>query len=628
MSTLRRHRWLGLIAIVVASFPASAHAQLAITEVMSVTKLNTNTSFRGAEYWELTNFGTNEVSLHGFGFRDSNPSRALVKSPFANLTLRGGESLILFRIQDTKQSVTNTASFHAWWGDGVLPGNLQCRIWNTPGLSGWEGDEVWLFDAANHLVDRVSFPRAQLGRSFTHEAESGLFGVVSAAGTDGAFAAARADDVGSPGTAHGPLAVQVLAPPVSQTADSNTTVRFSVEAAGLPRPRFQWLHNGVTIPNATQSTLVLSNVHPTSAGAYEVWVTNFMSGVLSAPATLTVNTNATAPSIVAPPVDTLVFIGQTAVFQVEARGLPAVQYQWSRDGAAIAGATSARLEIPNTQLAFDGSKFSVRIWNESGETNASARLTVTPRPDIRFTEVMALTSDDEEIQNFDWFELTNFSEEPVDLFGWHFADEPSFSRALVVTNSIVLRPGEPVVFARRLPAQLFRRWWGERNLPAQLQVFTYGGMGLSAYGEQLFLWNPAAMSPYDYVTTVSWPAATPGVSFEAQQECFEGFCVDEVTPSALGVRGAFRAHEGGYIASPGYIENEPVRVLAPSREANGMALECRVVAGKTYRLLRGATPGMANTTALPVQTATNNVLRLMDTPPGAGAWFYRVEQLP
>ena len=38
------------------------------------------------------------------------------------------------------------------------------------------------------IVDRVQFARAHVGRAFTYEPESGLFGVFSSAGVDGAFA--------------------------------------------------------------------------------------------------------------------------------------------------------------------------------------------------------------------------------------------------------------------------------------------------------------------------------------------------------------------------------------------------------------------------------------------------------
>src|SRR5258705_186247 len=68
-----------------------ASAQLAITEVLPVSRVNTNSGFHGAEFWELTNFGTHDINLHGYGFRDSKPSRRLRKDPFTNLVIQARE---------------------------------------------------------------------------------------------------------------------------------------------------------------------------------------------------------------------------------------------------------------------------------------------------------------------------------------------------------------------------------------------------------------------------------------------------------------------------------------------------------------------------------------------------------
>ena len=102
-----------------------ATAQLAITEVMSVARANTNTGFRGPDYWELTNFSTNDVDLDGYGFRDGVPTRPPVTDLFTNLVIRAGESIIFFRVADSKDVVTNAVGFRAWWGESKLPPDLR-----------------------------------------------------------------------------------------------------------------------------------------------------------------------------------------------------------------------------------------------------------------------------------------------------------------------------------------------------------------------------------------------------------------------------------------------------------------------------------------------------------------------
>jgi hypothetical protein len=59
--------------LAVTGSAAAAALPLVITEVMAVPGKGTN-GFRGTEYWELTNFGNEEISLDGYGFRDADPT--------------------------------------------------------------------------------------------------------------------------------------------------------------------------------------------------------------------------------------------------------------------------------------------------------------------------------------------------------------------------------------------------------------------------------------------------------------------------------------------------------------------------------------------------------------------------
>lgn len=628
---MRRLFQIAAFVCVVLLGAARGGAQLAITEVMPVTRTNMTTGFRGAEYWEITNFGTNATNLHGFGFRDANPDRSLVKYPFTNLWVQAGESVVIFRIQESKQSVTNAMQFREWWGTNV-PDSVQCRIWNNaPGLSGWDGDEVNLFDSAGKLVDRVQFARARLGRAFTYASDSGVFGVFSAAGADGAFTAELAEDIGSPGVAAGPVSVRFLQQPGDQIVDVNASITLSALASGMPQPRYQWFGKGQPIPHGTNAVLTLVNVQASAAGQYYLIASNALSKATSSLVTVSVNTNPSAPAILAAPSAATVFPGQTARFSVVARGVPAPTYQWQINGSVIPNATGPVLAVGNASPAMSGTHYSVTVSNALGSTNVGAVLSVVPRPDLRFTEVMALPSEGEDNQHFDWFEITNFGTNAVDLTGWKFSDEPSFARPFTITNALVIHPGESVVFAERLNLSLFRNWWGWESLPSTLQVCEYSGFGLGAFGETLFLWNPAATDPYDYTSTLSWARALPGVSYECQRFCDEGFgCVDEATAySVAGEGGAFHAIEGGHVGSPGYLVNPPIRVLSIRCQSNGVEVPCRVTPGVSYRLRRSDSALMPTWTALPSRTATNNVIVFTDEPPATqSAWFYRLEQLP
>jgi hypothetical protein len=392
-------------------------------------------------------------------------------------------------------------------------------------------------------------------------------------------------------------------------------------------------HNA-SLPYATRPELVLYFVQPTMAGSYEVVIANGLSVATSAVARLTVNTDPAPPLVLSPPRNTTVFEHQRAVFEVSARGLPAPTFQWRSNNVDIPGAVGARLELPDARPGWSGARFSVQVSNALGSASVSALLTVTPRPDLRFTEVMALPFDEEGNRHFDWFELTNYGTNAIDLTGWRFSDQPSFARSFVITNALVLSPGESAVFAERLDRRLFGDWWGQENLPAGLKFCTYSGFGLGYLGDQLFLWNAAAIDPNDSLATVSWAAATLGVSFECQRVFCDpdsAGCVDEVAgDSRVGWRGAFRAATAMDIGSPGYVTNPPLRILSLSRPATGsVAVSCRVTPGRIYRLRRTTALGAGEWELIVTNTAMSNVLTLADPQPmGDKGCFYRVEEVP
>lgn len=66
----------------------------------------------------------------------------------------------------------------------------------------------------------------------------------------------------------------VTTQPVSRTVLTGSSVSLGVVATGTPTLAYQWALNGVAIPGATSSSLLLTNVHLGAAGTYTVTVTN------------------------------------------------------------------------------------------------------------------------------------------------------------------------------------------------------------------------------------------------------------------------------------------------------------------------------------------------------------------
>jgi hypothetical protein len=84
------------------------------------------------------------------------------------------------------------------------------------------------------------------------------------------------------------------------------------------------------------------------------------------------------PAITTQPASRTVTVGQTATFSVVASGAGTLTYQWSRNGAAIAGATASSYTTPATTAADSGAQFTVAVSNAGGTVvSSAATLTVT-----------------------------------------------------------------------------------------------------------------------------------------------------------------------------------------------------------------------------------------------------------
>src|SRR5580765_7575284 len=198
MNAFRRISIL-LFVMALAAAISPVRAQLAITEVMSSASTNLGPGLvtQNSDFWELTNFGTNSLSLTGYKFADSDNNLAAADpTPFDGLTIGPGESILF--VQNSVN--TNETSFRDWWG-ATLPAGTKIVFYSGNGLSS-SGDGIRLWgpnarDAAD-VVDSVDLGEARRGFTFTYDPATGDFGVLSTNGVDGAFTAATADDVGSP----------------------------------------------------------------------------------------------------------------------------------------------------------------------------------------------------------------------------------------------------------------------------------------------------------------------------------------------------------------------------------------------------------------------------------------------
>lgn len=107
--------------------------------------------------------------------------------------------------------------------------------------------------------------------------------------------------------------VAIIGQPQSQRVAQGSNISFNVVATGTQPLGYQWFFNGAFFAQTTASTLTLTNVQSTNAGAYSVLVTNAVSSEKSLNAILTVDST---PVIPVQPQSQTVVAGTSVVFNV------------------------------------------------------------------------------------------------------------------------------------------------------------------------------------------------------------------------------------------------------------------------------------------------------------------------
>ncbi len=168
------------------------------------------------------------------------------------------------------------------------------------------------------------------------------------------------------------LAAPVVTTPTTDVSTAVSSASFSVGVSG-DGLSYQWSHNavalsdtGTTINGSQTSSLTLTNLSNASVGTYSVVVTND-AGSTSSSGVLTYQ----APVLVLPPSSVTNTLPQGTIvsFSVSATGV-LLSYQWSHNGAAVAGATTSSLST-TAQTTNEGT-YSVIVSNLAGILSNSA----------------------------------------------------------------------------------------------------------------------------------------------------------------------------------------------------------------------------------------------------------------
>jgi hypothetical protein len=134
----------------------------------------------------------------------------------------------------------------------------------------------------------------------------------------------------------------VVISPANQTVFEGSTVAFSVASTGTPPFTYQWACNSTNISGATNSTLTLTDVQPSSIGNYSVMVEN--------PAGVATNLNNAALSV-------LIFTAthSSPAYESPGRCVVSCQVSWALDQSLVSLTLEPVLPSGWTLLSANGS---------------------------------------------------------------------------------------------------------------------------------------------------------------------------------------------------------------------------------------------------------------------------------
>jgi hypothetical protein len=194
-------------ALVVAVFAAgsvTATAQIVITEVAS---WGSSTATYAADWFELTNIGTEAVDISNWKV-DDNSNSFLSAVPLRGLTsISPGQTVVFIESGASNvNDATKLSAFTTAWFNGTAPGGFTAGFYGGTGLglSSSSGDAVNIFNAAGTVQANVTFGATEsttpyLSFDNTAGANNVTLTTVSSVGVNGAFTAFDAHAVGSPG---------------------------------------------------------------------------------------------------------------------------------------------------------------------------------------------------------------------------------------------------------------------------------------------------------------------------------------------------------------------------------------------------------------------------------------------
>jgi hypothetical protein len=138
-------------------------------------------------------------------------------------------------------------------------------------------------------------------------------------------------------------------PQSSITNNAGQSLNVSLGLRGSAPISYQWYQNGVPVAGQTNATLSYASVSTSNAGTYYLVASNAGGSITSSVVNVVVFG---PPTVLTQPLTQLnIFAGSSPVLQISAAGATPIYYQWTQNGAPVAGATNAAYTVANIQTS-------------------------------------------------------------------------------------------------------------------------------------------------------------------------------------------------------------------------------------------------------------------------------------
>ena len=312
------------------------------------------------------------------------------------------------------------------------------------------------------------------------------------------------------------VAPSISSQPASQTVLAGKTASFTVAASGTSPMTYQWSKNGAAISGATSSAYTTpAETTADNNAKFTVAVSNSAGSATSNAATLTVTSATVAPAISTQPASQSVIAGETASFTVAASGTSPMTYQWSKNGAAISGATSSAYTTPAETTADNNAKFTVAVSNSAGSaTSSAATLTVTTSTlllnssssSVSFGSVTVSSSGTQNVT------LTNAGNSTITISNVTISG--AGFNASGVSSGLILTPGQTATLTATFTPAAAGSATGSVSVASNAtnspDSITLSGTGVAAVSHSVSLtWSPSTSTVIGYNTYTSSVSGGP-----------------------------------------------------------------------------------------------------------------------